>query len=634
MYHPIVSKAKRRGCYSVYPHAGTDNGKTWFYDYAFDDPEREMLSSSCVAYFPLNYINSTTTSMPNWGKGANGTAPGTLSDVSETSTETSPTCGPDKFNKDPVLKMGTILGDKTSMRSDSLPGSALNPVGLTGLPFGMGIWYRVEDYTDTGDWGGTLMHVKHDTSGSGSNDLDVEFILGDNYAPRVEISDGTGTVTLMAQCGASVTGSSEYETHYYNNEWHYLAMTIDDSGRGKMYFNGRLCDSTTIAGGFDFPTVPNIYLNVNRSDSDSTSGFDTIYAKSAAVWDRLVAPEEISRHYHAMFRGSDFELDDFPIHLFKDSDLQPLRRGDNVYMQRVSMTSSSGYGTGQGPCRQKPGGNGLGAGANNDDFYNHYAKTCGELILADEAPGPDSDQPGVGVGWMMFAQWTGPNGAYTPTTWFWWDYTGSHWPNTKCQYASELVDQVNTGPHGWRLHREDKEILWTGYSTDETGVTSHFEKSSGATFLEQGTTHTDYGPFDCASVGAWAGTGPSPTPEVVFRWGGVGTNGDHIHSTSPTRVSQSLTSDGNGDIVAVPTYAHNEDNESQNIRGIGPPSAGVNVYERSFMGPWIMFPKLLDDENHNEIRRVMLHQVPMRTRRPTRALTRQTALMAPMRVLE
>lgn len=624
MFHPFISKAKRRGAYSVYCERGADDGSTWMYDNSFGDPSQEMTASSCVVHFPLVQPRFTIpgggygTAVNNYGEGEIG---GTLS--SELSWVTSPVVGPEKFDKRPVAKFQGGGGYPLTLTQDAPPGLTYNPTGLTSNKFGVGIWYKLNSYSSTGDNRSTLMHVKNKQVSGNTNDFHVRLSLESYYRPTVEVGDGASTVTLQCDCG-SANDPHGFETTFYNNNWHYIAVTCDGS-RIRMYFDGREVDDESI-GTFDFPTTPNIYTYVNRDDDDENTqeGFGTISLCHACVWDRAVPEPEFQRHFHSMFRGSDFKSTNWDTTTFIQSGLQPLRRSDMKYMQRFVMTSTTGESVATEPCRQKPGDEdgegytGVHYGPDCNDWYNMFAETAGQVQI---------DSPSIsGAGYYCMSEYTGSNTVggttYPIHSHYWNDY--GHGPLgtstlSQCAWENESIMNITLPQHGFTVHREGRTVKVNARYMDSNGDYGYEWELTASNLLDQGATWNEtagdtpnYGKFDAFIVSLEAN-------QVEFWWG-----------------DKNITTQADdGPHSAMPNYGvKNESYGAHDYTGFGPNSGsgpGWQCNDRSIHSQVAVFPQNVNEIDYKEVRRIGLGQKTMRTRRPTRDLMRHSLLTAPSR---
>ena len=618
MYHPIVAKAKRLGAWSVLADAGSDTDREndtvydWHYDSTLDDPEIEMMKSGPVAFFPLTkptvQLNNNAGAR-NFGTGpAGGQSPGVFSRTATWSA--SPVCGPDRFNKADIAWFYNTDG---SANQTLVLDSGTNPVGLTQAPFSMGFWYKINSPTNVDNFNKVICQIKDESAGA---KFEVLFRLDYHVRPMVIVTDGNNIEkTLECKCGVGTTGSSEYETTYYNDEWHYLVLTVADSGgRLNFFFDGREVDGVTLDSDFVDPPSPDINLYINRTAGAATNGFASLFLKSVAVWNRELTSHEIRRHYQSMFRASDFRRDDIGTVLYKDSDQQPLRRGDNMYMPRLTFQDTSK----PSANRELPGGAGSTQSADWNEFYNHFGNETWHKNASDPKPDINTHERGAGNALMVFSQWCGPFNVTAANERLYQDEKAGHWNDRRCPNASETSENVMGPPHGfyfWRVGRTVHARAWGRYG----GNYNDTEFTSSSTFLDQGLSNTLVGKFDSLAISM----NPSPTAlgngQVKYWWGK-----DH-------EVDNVVNAND------LPFYGEFADDNSKNHLGIGPVSNGGDGdgnKNRSIIGPVCLFPNRLDETAYNEVRRVFMHQVPMRTRRPTRALTRQTALMAPMRVME
>ena len=631
MYHPFVSKAKRRGAWSILCERGTDDGDTWLYDNAFGDPSQEMTAQSCVLHMPLKqpWISvgpSYGTTVKNHGtNGVDGTLSGELSWI------TSPVKGPDRFDKREVARFTGGGGLHLTMSQDAPPGSGLNPTGLTSNVFSIGIWYKVANYANSTNERSTLMHVYNKPAIGNSNGLDIKLSLEDYYRPTITVSDGTDTETLECKCGALVGGVEHFETGFYNNSWHYIALSSDGSTL-KMYFDGREVDSVALS--FRFPTVPDIYTYLNREYNDvALEGFSDISLCHACVWDVTVTEPQFQRHMHSMFRGSDFRANNWETKTFKEWSLdknstgpnrQRHRRSDMKYMHRFLMTSTTGENTASEPCRQKPGGD-EGEGYTGD-YYGEDADNW-YCMFADVAGHAQADSPSTaGAAYFCMSEFTGPHtnehSTYTQHSHFWDDY-GQGVSGTSgrylCVWQWESHANQTCRNHGWHLHREGRTLKVTTTNTEADGGGSYEWEITGSAVIDQGLTWDETaGEFpDYSGLDAVLAT--VNKTQVDFWWG----------------TSKTTTLADESDHLVMPYYgAGFESGGGKATKGFGPNSgSGTNweCHDRSIHGQIAVFPQQVSEIDYKELRRIGLGQKPMRTRRPTRDLMRHSSLTSPQR---
>jgi hypothetical protein len=620
MFHPWVSKAKRLGSWSAHAECGqdtdlaTDTTYDWLYDTSLRDPETEQMASNPCLFLPLTQWIQPAPVNPQLLRNHYGPDGAWAID---TAYATSPTCGPARFNKNNVVKM-TRPGSVTQMGSII---SGTNPVrltaapvgGVTSRPFSIGMWHKVDDPLNSAAQNVTLLQMKHVEDGDGT-DLNVRLNLGSGAEPTFIIRDGqhaSNVVTLQCECGDAANG--EYETTYKDEEWHYSVLTVEAGGRCRQYFDGREVNTATMPSGIVFPGTPNLQLFVNQELGVASSRCVGLEAKGAAVWPFELTSGEIRRHFQAMFRASDFRRESIESMAFKDSDQQALRRGDNTYMGRMQFGSTSQ----RTLNRQRPGTDSGGVGTNYNEHYNMFGCECWHSIASDPWPNTTTHERGQGVGLIVFGQWSGGSGA--EETMIYKDMKAGHVPDYRCLNVGQTLEGGASPPHGFEVWRNGRVIHADAYGHHEDGTNPTSEQTSSATFLETGADINTPGVFDAMGISLHPESSSAPYSGTIKYWWGNKEESDTISG-----------------LQTYPEYGVNSDDNSEGHLSLGPYYTNplFNQTDRSIVGPCGLFPNRLNSVAYSELKRVLMHQVPMRTRRPTRALMRQTALMAPMRIME
>ena len=588
MYHPFVTRAKEKGAYSAYAEAGSDGSVEYLYDAVVHQEYNPTLMAiaPCCFHTP-NYrsdIKVSPLGMPlgdNVGIGTGVRAGSPMEWTNIPDTGTNPQEGPDYFKKDGCLEInGTGFSKEHATQVAYASGTtAYNPAGLTSyLLKSFVIWYRLKDHAD-GEDRGVIWSIEHSPPDTTNN---IEFSLDSQNTPIWKV----GTRTFEQPCG-QLAGGNEFGGHWCNDRWHMAVLTTDADGRYFSYQDGRLVDS----GSTTWPTMPSepeFYCHFNRTGTSNTAGFTEYELGPASIVNGMLREEEVSRLWRAMWRTSDaIRVNNSEVRKFRESDEQPLRRSDLAFTDRLLGTSTLSTSVGM-------------RDTDGIAYGNHF-----------RLKNKDSD----GFSLFCMQQLSGtPFGEDTPKVKYFESVTSLNSLSVGCCYDTTVVDYSQQPWSGINITRDNRKAQVSGYGRTAAGTyVEDYDWESATNLLAKGGfSYSDLGTYECFAT-AVDSTG--------VLW--VGGQNEETDTTVSPAASHFPSHNGQSDVPHSPKGIGKDEDQGTN-----------NGEDHSLYGPIAHFDKKLTVSEIRELERICMGQVPLRSIRPTRGLLRQTALMAPGRIME
>ena len=580
MWHPFVTRAMNKGAYSAFVEAGSEGSDDYMYDATIHQEYDATLMSmtDCVFHCPNTHDRIKTFKAPNVGTGGGSTTGSRPMIWTNLPAEGSnPQEGPDTFDKRGFSQIDNpgILTEHASQEVSPIAGWTKNYVGLTSyLTRTFIVWYKMDDYT-TAD-GGVIVSYENEAN---DDTTSIRFRLRPtNLDPQWEIG---GTIH-QPDCA-----NEPYAGLYCNNTWHMSVLTIDIAGRIRIYQDGRECyESTSTLP--TFPTTPTFRAFFNRTSASSSAGFTDYQLGPVSVANGQMSSENIAKLWRSMWRLSDAQrTSGTTVQQFKDAPEQNLRRSDMRYVDRIKGGATLG-----GALTWRDNDN---ISFGGDFRFKNRATDGFSVFCMQQLAGVDvgEDTPKV-----KYIDTINDSGSY----------------GYKCCYAVVVDEYFTYEAGGIRIERDNQQVNITAYgaTTGKSDGGQLYSFSSASSFLNTGSGFSGLGEYRSFAVSLSAAKG-------ALYVNGESTETDQ--TVSPAALH-------------LPTHAPQFDNPTT-CQSIGKNNAiSDNGEDHSVYGPYAYFDTQLSLEDVRELESICNGQAPLRSRRPTRGLLRQTGLMAPGRIME
>lgn len=594
MHHPFTTRALNKGAHIVYTDVGSEVGDSnrYWYDATIHQEYGETLKSMapCLFHSPNRHDQLSgpvfgPKSMLNTGYGDGQGATNMPFNYSP-DLGSSPQQGPEHFEKRGLLHINNAgLFRETAEQSQLTGGSSVhNPAGLssfTGTTYI--VWFKHDNYLTHSGTGNRAYIFSSEDKGAGS---------GDGVAFSLEANSGRliwsiGSTDYPEPCGGD-TGANEWGGTWCSNDWIMAAMTITDGSRVRTYRNGKQTGSWSVSLP-TFPVVPAYCCYFNRTKDSVTAGMTQYTLGPVSILDREVSDDDINTLWNAMWRTTDTTLPGGEtVETFSQAPEQSLRRSDLAHMGRIRGTASWNNSANYRNVDEISHGNG---------FRNRNLNSTGfSLLCMQQLAGEPVSTEVVST-------------SYIDTT------TQQYSVQGNCCHLTSLGDLFVRDESGLRVSRtrgKAKVLAWGKELI--SGDIEQYDFESLAGFLEQGDAST-------GALGQYGVFAVTMKPSEV-RFLTVNRD-DHVATVSPV-ASHMPSHDGIIDTPHPPQGLGKDDRFS----------GGNQDDDFSVYGPMAVFGKGLEASEVRELERIALGQAPLRSRRPTRGLLRQTALMAPGRILE
>ena len=359
MYIPAVELAKRHDLMVAYWRtAYTETDFTgWMMNDAFEFPDAEMMQPKVARQYRLEDGTGSTTAKEAWRGVVNGTYTGgeratgpkvqLEGHINGRGHGAHAMRNQQVFTSDHSWDTGT--GSPAYMEQDAPEdpassqtiGASLNPAAITGYPFTVGVWVKINNNLQTFDDDGEdstteyrpLVSFKRYKLTSGEWGASSTWIAkvelgrrGDNTTPgcysiRATHHDGSddGTDALVCEAPASI-----HPVMYQlgSSNWAYIAVVFDESAIN-IYVNGCNAenmsrvrqhsedypDDPSVPSSFNWPDQNHFQMALNRDLLDTTiTGIPKASFSHLTVWDQRLTQFDLHRQSSSMLRWLDMKI--------------------------------------------------------------------------------------------------------------------------------------------------------------------------------------------------------------------------------------------------------------------------------------------------------------------------------------
>ena len=600
MYLPFTAISRWNDAIACYTDLYTIGNDTYLRNEAYDDPRHEMKRPALCFHAPLKDRPTSGNLVFENTQGQNGTW----------------AAGTSQANLDsPVIQDGpnSLLAGQQCVRVTSTENaSAVQKAGFylngNNTQFGMSIWYKLDDHTaSSGPQTIAMLHVPEKTGFptahtgmSCSLNLDRS---SNKYRPYVSLSS-VGVSPATAVTLAPDMTENPWETDYYHSGWNHVVFSYVGGGgipTIKMWLNGREVDTATTSITLPTPDTlnpvdssyfPTVYLN--RTDRSTTSGIDGALAFFNVYTDRI-DQKDVHRHYQSMIRGLDLKLNEQVVDL-------PLRnRTDAQYTRTFTWDHEEDKAQPRALNFQL------------DESVRPYAfqsciaeKTQQHVSFIGGIQLKDEEDIGENYSCQFFRHMSRINRGDS-AEYQWTDLIGTT-HNSSIAYITPY--------RGWSFERLQRNMLVRWHDGDA---------------IEHRTLQTTGSP-----IGGWQSENV-PKYEVIGGSVDDTTDGQALAGAGPQVVTydrpggdnwrldqgeSSFLTPGSSDHVFF--FSGGQDvNEGGGVQ---------DHYQR--LGPVAVMAEPMDESKYRFMRRIMLGQKPLRTRRPTRTVYRHIGLTGPSRIIQ
>ena len=579
MYQPFTAVSRWMNAIACYTDLYVSGGDTYIRNEAWDDPRHEMGRPTLCFNAPMK---DTTTTLTN-NCGPNGTYSFTPVGVDS-----------------PVINDGTNLQTQDAVKFvDGEHGLVSNGAGFflngTSTKFSVSLWYKLTDHTNQPS--STILTVyRENVTGFPASHTGIDL--------RFKISRSNGTYgrpsvrmlipgdTPSANLPTDIS-DQPWENDFYHDGWNHLVFTHagGTDALQSLYLNGHLVDTNNQTFNFasqSFDPAPASYypdVYFNRTAQSANSGQNVSLA-FVNIYSDVLTQDDVHRHYQSMIRGLDLKLAD---HV---EDLPLRNRTDAQYTRTFTYDQSS-------PAEPRL------INAWSDHPTRPYAfqsevsrKTQeGASMIAGLQLKDDNDVPVSDYQSRFFKHMSNVvDDTYTYT-----DLNGT---------LRNATNSQHNPAYGWSFERFNRtmRLRW-----NDGGIT-HATLTSPANSISA--------EYDTVGSSVNVRTTAEETKAMAAAGASVTT---HYRQPSDDQwhLDQGESSSNPADSV-----------EYFRILDQGQGTGDGLVGHEQRIGPMSVFPEELTEQKYKSMRRLMLGQKPLRTRRPTRTVYRNHSIQAPSRTIQ